>query len=849
MGSKSEPQTRVTIREKLSERFRLTPARRFQALLVALALVVGGQIIIHRTIPIESWHDFLESLNEWLRIDAKFLGNVIIGMGCSIMGGVIFAIATFDSGLFKITSSQVFPVPPDHSVSKIHLSKWLVRFLIGGGFFAILINRSFNTKLEFFDIFFWIAAIFFITSAVLKYDRESGIDLAPHLPKSEIAIILLLLIVGLLIGSYQLQDIPNSIQGDEGNFFETARFIANGEYRNTIFGFGVYSYPVFSSFIQGAIMRLFGRDIWGWRFASLLPALLSVLPLYLLGRDFFNRRVGLISSLIYISSPYYLSFARLGYNNSQAILFVALAIWLFYQGLKRSSLFYIYLGGMATGLGFLTYTAGRLGLVILLILFLLFLMISLVSRKSRRFILIAGLVFAIGGALIAGPHLIYGFQHNPQALRYKLIEGVYFNLDYAIHLFGEDSVYQTSTITYLDNYRMIQNPELNERLLLRGVIRSFLGLQLDEFADNFFLTTPLAGPISAVFYVLGLYALIAHFWKANGYPFLIWFASGMLFLSIISTFPPRPAHLVPIIPVLALFSGLGVVLTFEKIGDFLADKKPAWGLFQTALLVTVVLAVMISGMREYFVESPTVFRPNLEQVMNWTGLHNPPETKIYYVYDSEYYVDWVPYFYRLGLTEPVFESVQADRVLDGSINWPRERNFAVFYEEFAPELLPQALKDQLSLGSFVTFRDQDERPIGRAVVNGEVALFTAVSLWAGIGRLLSSRVMWLVLPLIFLEFYTLFKIDPEWWRFQKQRSKVAESLAGLKRLPFLPAVRASAAPEQAQAALDESGRFFELGFYFRLGLRKTDRTYQAKIVLGSRREDRQAEDDSSGSAT
>ena len=844
MGSKSDTQPTGTFREKLAGWFRLTPARRFQALLVSLVLVVAGQIIIHRTIPIESWHDFLESLNEWLRIDAKFLGNVIIGMGCSIVGGVIFAIATFKSGLFNITSSKVFPVPPDHSVNKFHLSKWLARFLIGSAFFAILINRSFNTKLEFFDIFFWIAAIFFITSAAFKYDRASGIDLAPRMSKSEIAIVLLLLIAGLLIGSYQLQDIPNSIQGDEGNFFETARFIANGEYRNTIFGFGVYSYPVFSSFIQGAIMRLFGRDIWGWRFSSLLPALLSVLPLYLLGRDFFNRRVGVISSLIYISSPYYLSFARLGYNNSQAILFVALAIWLFYQGLKRSSLFYVYLGGMATGLGFLTYTAGRLGLVILLVLFLMFLMFSLATRKSRRFILIAGLVFAIGAALIAGPHLIYGFQQNPQALRYKLIEGVYFNLDYAIHLFGEDSVYQTSTITYLDNYRMIQNPELNERLLLRGVIRSFLGLQFDEFADNFFLTTPLAGPISAVFYVLGLYALIAHFWKANGYPFLIWFGAGMLFLSIISTFPPRPAHLVPIIPVLALFSGLGVALAFEGIGDFLADKKPAWAVLQTILLVAVVLAVMISGTREYFVESPTVFRPNLEQVMNWVGLHNPPETKIYYVYDSEYYVDWVPYFFRLGLTEPAFESVQADRVLEGSINWPRERNFAVFYDEFAPELLPQALKDQLSLGSFITFRDQDERPIGRAVVNGQVTLFTAVGLWAGIGKLLTSRVMWLVLPLIILEFYLMYKIDPEWWKFQERRSELAESLTWLKSLPFLPAARDSAAPVQAQAGPPEPGRFIELGVFFRLGLRKGDRTYQAKITLGSKREANQDGDES-----
>ncbi len=422
IGNKFQPQIKIGNKfqpqiKKVSALMRITPSRRFQLLLIALALIIGGQIIMHRTMHIDSWTGLRESINTWLRIDAKYMGSVIIGMSCTVLGGVLFAITSFNTELFKKTNlSAIFPVPDGPILKKFHLSKWLIPFLVGSIFFGFLIIRVINFELEFFDVFFWIAAIFFITRAVLRYDKAADVSLSPDLPYRDVGIIILLLIAGLLIGTYQLQNIPNSIQGDEGNFFETARFIANGKYTESIFGFGVYSYPVFSSFIQGAIMRIFGKDIWGWRFASVIPALLSVVPLYLLGKEVFNRRVGIISSLIYISSPYYLAFARLGYNNSQAILFVILCVWFFYLGLKRKSLFYLFLTGMASGLGFLTYSSGKLGAVIITILFGIFFILKIFRKGTRRFLLVGILVFVIGYTLIALPHLSYGITEDPLTL-------------------------------------------------------------------------------------------------------------------------------------------------------------------------------------------------------------------------------------------------------------------------------------------------------------------------------------------------------------------------------------------------------------------------------------------------
>ena len=822
---------------KIRDLIRLTPDRRFYLFLIALTLVIAGQIIMHREIPIDSWQDMRQSINDWLRIDAKYLGNVIIGMACSILGGVIFAVTSFKSELFRNNPVEIFPISSVPILKKLHISKWVWRLLLGLVLFTVLIIRTVVYELEFFDVFFWIFSIFLISSAIFKYDKASGVALSPTAPYREIGIIVLILIVGFLIGTYQLQDIPNTIKGDEGSFFETARYIANGEYHESIFGFGVYSFPAFSSFIQGAIMRIFGSDIWGWRFSSVLPALLCVVPLYLLGRDFFNRWVGFISAIIYISSPYYLSFARLGYNNSQAILFVIFCVWFFYQGLKRNSLFYMFLGGIASGLGFLTYTSGKLGIVIVLALFGYSFLSILRKKGGKRFLLLSLLVFLIGTTIIAAPHLTYGASHNPQAVRNKMIEGLFNNLDYTVGLFGADEVYQTSTITTIDQYQVIKNPTLYGRLLLRGFIRSFLGLQFDEFSNNFFLSSPLAGPVSVIFYVLGLYYLIAHFWKPYGFPFLFWFITGIFFLSIISTYPPRPAHLVPIIPILALFSGLGVFLSVEQITQFLNHKIRSRVQWQPLLLLLCSVAILVVGVKEYFIDSPKMYRPNLEQVMNWAGLDNPSETKIFYIYDSETLEEWVPYFFRLELLQPEFESVPISTVQNGTSVWPGAGDYAIFFEEYnAAELLP-LFKSEINQAEFITLRDRDGKPIGRAIVSGEVKISTTVSFWRGVGNLLTSRILWIVLPLFALGLYQLYQIYPD-LNLQKLRSWISGALNKSKKLPYLPSSKSTPSEISVGESTEGPGRSFELGFFIRWGFRKPKHNYEVKIAL-NHREDHQ----------
>ena len=152
-------------------------------------------------------------------------------------------------------------------------------------------------------------------------------------------------------------------------------------------------------------MRLFGVNIWGWRFASVLAGTFTVIPLYLLAREWFDRRVAIVAALIMVSSPYYLSFARMGYNNSQALFPVVFSLYFWSLGYRQNSTLYYWLAGLAAGLGFYTYPAAWLGLVTIVIVMLLLTAIRRIKFPQAIFIIF---IFLIASGITAGPRLIYG---------------------------------------------------------------------------------------------------------------------------------------------------------------------------------------------------------------------------------------------------------------------------------------------------------------------------------------------------------------------------------------------------------------------------------------------------------
>ncbi|MGB8984942.1 MAG: glycosyltransferase family 39 protein, partial [Anaerolineales bacterium] len=298
--------------------------------------------------------------------------------------------------------------------------------------------------------FLWLIVLWLFTQSFWKLDRDQGIHLSLDFRVADLFWLFFLLLIGIGMGAYALQDIPAILVPDEGSFLENARAIALNKYHPAFFDSGVYTFPVASSIFQGWILRLFGVSVWSWRFSSVLAGVAAVIPLYLLGKEWFGRRVAVATALIMLANPYFLSFARLGYNNSQSLFPVTLAVFLWAVGSRKGSYFYLWLAGLTAGLGFYTYSAVWIGIVTLLLGILYLRVLKQISW--RQTFIVFGLILLAWGLAFA-PRLAYTAAGNKkEGLVYKILETSFFSAFYGRAYYGEADLTQTSPIIAPDGY-------------------------------------------------------------------------------------------------------------------------------------------------------------------------------------------------------------------------------------------------------------------------------------------------------------------------------------------------------------------------------------------------------------
>lgn len=192
-----------------------------------------------------------------------------------------------------------------------------------------------------------------------------------------------LIIITLLL----LRDTTNpmySYIGDEYAFYEHAQNIA-------MFGFsplsffsqsGVYGYhPVADSILQALIMKIFGINLIGWKITNIVIIILSSFLIYNITQILFHdARIGLLSSLLFMTSHYIFAFAHIGYNNLLALLPFLAAFYSYLLCVKTRSVYWGIISGVLCAYCFYTFYSARL-IVLLLIPRMIF------FRDERRIIL------------------------------------------------------------------------------------------------------------------------------------------------------------------------------------------------------------------------------------------------------------------------------------------------------------------------------------------------------------------------------------------------------------------------------------------------------------------------------
>ncbi len=186
-----------------------------------------------------------------------------------------------------------------------------------------------------------------------------------------------LLFVFAVIGAYiaiNMRDVTNwlyAFVGDEWAFYDAAKVIAQGQQVDVFSQFGVYGiHATMDSLYQGAVMRVFGENVVGWRLSCVLASGLAIVPLFWLGWRMGGRTVAYAAALVYAAASVLWAYNHIGYNEMDPLLYIVPAAAFLYAALESDAAGAFYAAGACAGAAWYTLFTGRLmiGIIVLVVL-------------------------------------------------------------------------------------------------------------------------------------------------------------------------------------------------------------------------------------------------------------------------------------------------------------------------------------------------------------------------------------------------------------------------------------------------------------------------------------------------
>ncbi len=586
---------------------------RWLSVLASLALTALGCALMQTTraaIPLA----FAETANDALHLDLAAPGTKAVGLILAAAGALLFG-ATIRSDCAG-SSGEAAPA----KVQTPRLRRWtLILPIAGAGLGAWQTIRAAGDLASPLDGIVWmVTPILFVAFFALWEPGTLGeiVHRAAMRWRGLLLLGILLAACGVWL-NWSLDAVPQGLIADERFFWQNVRRLYEREGGGHMFAPGIYTFAMPSLYWQAAFAVTFGPTLWAWRFASVIAAVIGLAGWGLLLLGWFGARVMTFGILITAALPYTMAYARLGYNNSQSLVPVAFGLLFYALAVDHESVTFAFLGGCAAGLGFYTYTAAQIAPAILA----LYTAYMLIKTRKLRALLRTGTVYAFGMGLVAAPLWAWAaWNTEPTTLGERVLEGIFANTGY-----GElyDDALETTIL--LGRQALFFDADLYPVLLVRGAIRSILSLYDGALHEGrHFLQGPLAGALTGTFFTLGIGAAAARFRDRRRALLLVGAAACTALLGALSSFPPRPAHMLPIV----LFIGGLAALALDQIAQNL-------GRLGSAFAVLALVGMIIWGGIDYFVLMPKAQPPrSIDDILLWEGLALRERTMFLYLYDD-----------------------------------------------------------------------------------------------------------------------------------------------------------------------------------------------------------------------
>jgi 4-amino-4-deoxy-L-arabinose transferase-like glycosyltransferase len=638
--------------------------------------------------------EYADYLNKTLFLQFNQTSNKVSGFFLLIIG--IFLQVLY-SGIKPSNQDSWKDFANGWSLSTIVKPTYFSQALLGSISFGIALFLIPKMKDSPIIIGLWLFSIFILTKIMWEMEKTSGTDISwLRINRLDVGILAGLGFWGLLFGALLLSNIPARFIGDEGSFFENGKAIVESSRSVSWFGQGVYSFPIFTTILQGWLMKLVGLNFWGWRFSALIPAVCTVVPLYILVKEQFRRSWAILSCLLMLSSGYFLAFARLGYISSQSI-FVATAfyccLWLAY---KHKSLFMLWCAGLMAGFGFYVYSAAIIGffqVALLLPLLLIFRQLPIKNFLGVATVLLVSIL------LMLLPRVIHGSTLGVEgSMLHKISESFLGNSFFGREFYSEAELYKYFPPYPVGNQTLFFNPEIYAIFLLRGTILTFLNYfyEVGHGGENFVWVALSGGAVCAVFFGFGFANCLRNIRNATAQLLLLWLAIASLTLSITNTYPPRPTHMISVIPVVAIIVCIGF---FEGVRQ-VKEHTTSWFSKESVKWVTI-LSVIVMGFAiwqnydGYYGVLAKKYPNTFQQFMLFTTINNQRGVNIVVAETTPQNYD-VLYFIQRGIIKDV--SLLQENLQDFSwVSKYLQQPTLIFVEANSQTLL----KEQLLANGFV----------------------------------------------------------------------------------------------------------------------------------------------------
>lgn len=473
-----------------------------------------------------------------------------------------------------------------------------LEFLVISFFLAILAFLLFgNGRFGFLNTLIWGSAILFVFLAFWQAKTLPKLDLNAswqsfkdegwHLQISQWTIVILAAIaVILFFNFFRLDSVPPEMVSDQAEKLMDINDILNG-YKPVYFPRNTGREPL-HFYATAAFLGIFnlGVTFLNLKIVAVFANLLTLFFIYLLGKEFGNRWVGLVAALFAGIAYWPLTFTRLALRIPYYALFVAPVMYFMVRGLRRQNINDVLWSGLFLGLGLLGYTPYRIVPLLVVLGILIYALHSSARDQRLKSIFVLSLI-AFVSLLVFIPLLRYWLD-NPDLFAYRAFS----------RLTGMEVGFQKSpVIIFLEN---------------------FWKASVMFFWDNGVIWAhsvpgrPALEVVSAGFYFLGIVSLVVRYFRSRDWRdlFLLVSIPMLMMPSILSLAYPgenpslnrTAGTVVPVFVVMAL--------SFET---FLRTLKNHFSgkVGQVVVVLVVVLLLIWSGANNYdlvFNQYYTIYR-------------------------------------------------------------------------------------------------------------------------------------------------------------------------------------------------------------------------------------------------